>query len=118
MPRPWEIEVKPHPPYVPGRYYRVRVLAVSKSRKAQGLAVELEHLEGDQQGRRVDVVLPPPRPEGLTANFFLACGQGVSVGTTLRPKDCEGKVIAACFAPDSGEAWHISNFKPLQEQTS
>ncbi|MDI6451606.1 hypothetical protein [Anaerobaca lacustris] len=118
MPRPWELEVKPHPPYVAGRCYRVRVLAVSKSRKAQGLAVELEHQDEDQQGRRVHVDLPAPRPEGLAADFFVACGQQVQVGATLRPKDCEGKVITACFAPDAGETWQVSNFKPLQEQTS
>ena len=68
MPRQWELEVKPHPPYVAGRYYRVRVLAVSKSRKAQGLAVELDHQEGDQQGRRVHALLPtfPPSDQRWT----------------------------------------------------
>ena len=118
MPRPWEIEVKPHPPYVLGRSYRVRVRAVSKNRKPPGLAVELEHLEGDQQGRRVHVVLPPVRPEGPAADFFVACGQEVCIGTKVRPEDCQGKIITARFAPDAADRWQVSNFTPIKEQTS
>ena len=118
MPRKWTIKVKPYPPYVPGRYYTLRVTSVSKGPESGAVAVELEHVETDQQGRHVSVLLPPPHPDGLTANFFAACGQNVEIDRTLLPEDCQGKILTACFAPDSHGSWHISDFAPVKEVTS
>jgi hypothetical protein len=118
MPRSYEIEVEPYPDYTPDRYYVLRVTSISRSKKPRGLTVELEHLDQDQDGRKVEVFLGPLRPDGRTASFFRACGQEICIGTKARPEECQGKVISARFARDLGETWQVSNFKPIKEQTS
>ena len=118
MPRPWEITVAPQEPYVQGRFYRLRVTDIAKSSKPQGLAVDLQHLDLDQQGRLVRVILLPPRPEGLTADYFRACGMDVRAGETLRPRDTRGMEITATFSQGPDDSWEISDFAPAKEHTS
>jgi len=117
MPRPWEVEVEPFLEYVPRRYYKVRVTEVDKNRKPRGVLVTLTHIENDQQGRKTQLVLwLPPRPEGLTANFFRACGMAIYVGSRFKPEDCAGKTISASFAQDPDDKWHVVDFAPVTQE--
>ena len=115
MPRQWQLEVQPWDPLDGKRWYRTRVVSIARNSKPAGINSLLENLEGDQAGRRHSIILPPPRPEGLTAEFFRACGMKVAAGVTLTPKDTVGTVIRGRFvsgADDDG--YQASSFEPVE----
>ena len=115
MPRQWQLEIQPWDPLDGKRWYRARVVSIARNSKPAGISVLLEHLEEDQAGRRHSIILPPPRPEGLTAEFFRACGMEVSAGKALTPKDATGAVIKCRFVPaDIDDGYQASSFGPVE----
>jgi hypothetical protein len=120
MPRKWVATVEDFPPLQPNRWYRVRVSAVEKERTHNAIAVDLEHLEPDQQGRTTSVQLPLPiRPAGAAAELFGAAlgDQSVLAGGQIAPKDAVGAVVRASFVqtPD-GQHWQPAGFRPAERE--
>ena len=117
MPRQLSFTVCPWPDYRDGQSYRSRVVRVAKSTKPSGLAVQLEHLDSEQEGRGLQVVLPlPPRPEGLTASFFRACGMEIAIGARIVPKDAVGAIVAALVSCQPGGQASVAAFEPIKEK--
>ena len=115
-PRQLSVTVCPWPEYRDGRRYRARVERVVKSAKPSGLAVELEHLDSDQQGRRLEVILPlPPRPGGLTAGLFRACGMDVIVGARIVVQEIIGRIVAVNILRQPEGRWSVVSFEPIKE---
>ena len=118
MPRQLSFTVCPYPDYRDGRRYRARVVRVAKSTKPSGLAVRLEHLNSDQEGRLLDIVLPLPRwPEGITAGLFRECGLDVVVGEQLVARDLVGAVVIARISCMPGKGVSVVAFEPAKEDT-
>jgi hypothetical protein len=98
MPRPWELTVEDFPPRKPGCWYNAKVCSLQKSESPAGLQVTLEDLDPEQLGRQTSIVLPLPlRPSGITRDFFVACGQDVSLEKRINPKTVLGAVLAVRF---------------------
>jgi len=98
MPRKWIIEVEPWPALDPERWYTVQVQSIHRIKKPAGLGTTLLYLDDEQSGRTQEVVLPlPVRPEGLTAQFFIACDMEVVSGQCIEPLKVLGCVVQARF---------------------
>lgn len=98
MPRAWEILVEPYPEMDADRDYLVSVLSIKKSKGPRGISVVLEHVDGEQAGRKHSMVLPLPiRPDGIAGDFFRACGMDVAVGGRLTPRDAIGVAVNSRF---------------------
>lgn len=120
MPRQWLLIVQDYPPLQPNRWYRVRVSAVEKDRTQNAIAVDLEHVDSDQQGRNTSVHLPLPiRPAGPAAELFVAAfgDQAVLAGAQVAPLDAVGAVVQARFvqSPD-GQHWQAAAFRPADKE--
>ena len=114
MPRHWQLEIQPWDPLDAKRWCRTRVVSVRRNAKPTGISVELENLESDQAGRRHSLIMPMPRPEGLTAEFFRACGMEVAAGKTLTPKEAIGTVVKVRFAPtDTDDRCQAASFASM-----
>lgn len=118
MPRAWELLVEPHPTIDTGRDYLMLVLSIKKNKGSQGIAVVVEHLDGDQAGRKHSIVLPLPiRPSGITAEFFKACYMEPIVGRALLPKEVIGRTIKARFMREEEDGtYNVRAFSPGKEQ--
>jgi len=112
MARQWTIRSVDHPNLRPSRPYRVRVVDVARGKGRSGIRIKLTHVDGEQDGRTHEILLPLPfRPAGLTASFFEACGFEVGVGTEIAPKDTMGRTLLATFAPNETGAWQVVAFQ-------
>ncbi len=102
MVRTWYETPEDFPALKPGRKYLVYCLDIDKVRKPLGLEVVIEYIEGEQNGRRQTISLPLPiRPEGLTKDFFQACGQSIIVGRKIPIKSTvTGKRLLIEFGQD------------------
>ena len=77
---------------------------------------EDSYLDSDQEGRELRVVLPlPPRPEGLTATYFRACGMAVAIGAQLLPRQTIGAVVAVRILSRPGEDASVVAFEAVKE---
>ena len=114
MPRAWEVIVEPYPEMDAERDYLVSVLAIKKSKAPRGISVVLEHVDGEQVGRKHSIILPLPiRPDGITGDFFRACGMAVAVGGRLTPRDAIGVAVNARFIhADPEEDCRVVAFSP------
>ena len=112
MARKWEIDFKPRPDLKEGRFYIGKIISVKKNQSPPGILIFFQHLEGEQAGRKQDVLIPiEPYVDGLTAGFFEACDLGVKLGIKLAPKDTEGSIIKICFGVDSDGYYQPTAFK-------
>ena len=85
-PREWTELVEDWPRYVSNRLYRMVVIDVQKQ-KTQDINLILRHLDGEQAGRTVQILLPRPiRAEGLAASLFRAGGQDIAAGQRVKPR--------------------------------
>lgn len=118
--RKWIESVEEYPALQPERWYRLRVVSIEKDRTRRAILIDLEHLGGDQAGRRHSgaALGLPVRPAGLTADFFrAACGQdAVAVGKAIAPKDALDAILLARFAasPDHKD-WQPVAFRQHTE---
>ena len=118
MPRAWELLVEPYPAIDEHRDHLVSVLSIKKNKGSHGITVDMEHLDGEQTGRKHSIVLPLPiRPAGITAEFFKACCMEPTVGKALLPKDAIGIEITARFLPsDQGGHYKVVSFHQAKIQ--
>ncbi len=104
-PRALELVVEDFQPRRMNRSYLCRVLDVTRT-SPTGLLLVLRDLDEDQRDRETACVLPlPVRVAGTTCEFFRACGQDVSAGAVIRPREAIGAVVQVRFGPD--EAGHV-----------
>lgn len=117
MPRTWELQVEPWQKLIAGRAYSMRVLSVGKSKAAKGIRVILEHLDATQAGRKQEIVLPLPlHPDGITADFFRACGMQVATGDSISPKDVIGMTVNVRFASTPDDKHQPTAFEPAPDE--
>jgi len=111
--RKWIETVKPYPELVKHRPYSTCIKNVTRVDKT--IEIQLEFLDQPQQGRRLTIYLPRPiRPEGLTADYFMACGFELIPRTKIAPHETIGSVIVVTFDKTSDSSrWQPVNFKPI-----
>lgn len=110
MPRKWLESIEEFPVLQAQRWYRVRINAVDKDRTHNAIAVNLEHLDSDQQGRTTSVQLPLPiRPAGVAAEMFASCGL---VGRQIAPRDAVGSILQARLAVSPDGTSQPTHFRP------
>ena len=115
--RKWTEIVKPWPRLYSNRLYTVRVVSIGKQDDGKSMLLEVEFLKDQQKGRRLlDSLELPIRLQGLTANFFRACGQGVKLQARLSPMDTVGCTINVQLEKDTNDNWQIVKFKPITQE--
>ena len=115
--RKWSETVKPWPKLYSNRLYTVRVVSVSKEDDGKSMLLEVEFLEDQQKGRKLQSKLDLPiRLQGRAANFFQVCGHEVKLQARLSPLDTVGCTISVQLEQDSNDNWHITEFKPITQE--
>ena len=116
--RKWTETVKPYPELVSHKAYVTSIKNITRVGKR--IEVQLEFSEQPQQGRRLTTHLPLPiRPEGLTADYFVACGLEVIPQAKITPNETIGSVIVVTFDKTSGSlCWQPVNFKSISRGES
>jgi hypothetical protein len=118
--RTWTEIIKPYSDLAKGKAYTVRVKNIHKATTAEAMEVTVEFVEPSQQGRRFTVHLSLPiRPQGLTADFFAACGIDITPQAKITPRSALGCLIQVVFekTPD-GPAWQPIEFQPFSQGES
>jgi len=116
--RKWTEIVKPYPKIAGHKAYRICIKNVIKAGKT--IKIQIEFMDHPQQGRRLTIHLPRPiRPEGLAADYFIACGLEVIPKAEIVPPDTIGSIITATFDKTSDSAsWQPVNFKSIAQGES
>jgi hypothetical protein len=116
--RKWTEIVKPYSELVKYKAYRTCIKNVARVDKT--IEVQLEFLDQPQQFRRLTIHLPLPiRPEGLTADYFTACGLEVVPEARIAPHETIGSVIVVTFDKTSdSSSYQPVNFKPISRGES
>ena len=121
MARKWFEIPQEYPDIIVGHLYSVRVIKVEKNRSPRGICITVQHLSQDQDGRRHSFILPLPiHPEGITAEFFRACGTEIVVGHKFAPqKDAMGAEINIAFTTGvTNDGLEPVAFKPISKENS
>ena len=115
MPRQLKFTVAAFDPEVPGKWYVVRVLGLSRAPKSRDVRVTLEHVRGPRKGHVRDTVLSlPVRPRGRTAEFFQACGCSTEVGEEILQRDVVGRTIEMILEQAPDGSLDVAGFRPLK----
>lgn len=98
-------------------WYEVSVAKLSVLKRLQHAEVTIQHGKGEQEGRRHVVHLSLPiRHQGMTAEFFQACGFTVAQGTTIRPAEAVGKTLDVRFRLDGDGGAVASSFRTHDQE--
>lgn len=109
--RKWLETVKDWPKFKPGQYYLAEILKIKKQCKQ--IQVSLRFLEEEMRERTLTIHLPLPiRPEGVTADYFRACGLAVSPLVPICPNDTLGSQIRIQLKP-SDTGWETQDFQAV-----
>lgn len=118
MPREWTMTVEPYPRLSENRVYRVRINEVRKAPgKPPSIKLTVEHLDDDQLGRVVELLLPATvRPEGPTAFLFRAAGQDVTVDKQVQPLKLKGAIVSVRFGQTADGTLTAVGFEPPEDK--
>ena len=103
------LKVEAFPPFRPEEMYEAIVMTLRLQKRLRVLAVGVQLIGGEQEGRAVEWHLPiPVRPTGLTARFLVAVGMDIHVGAAITPAEAIGRRLRVCFDRVAGEVQPIA----------
>lgn len=111
------LTVEGEAPLRDGNWYKVGVVTAEVLKRKKWVEVTLRHGKGEHEGRCHVVQLALPiRPNGITAEFFRACGFEVSEGTTVRPSEVVGRTLEVKFQIDLTGMAVVSSFRGFDQE--
>lgn len=116
--RKWLIKVQDYPSLSPRKYYRVKITDVERERNPVGIAVTVQHLSPEQEGRSVHfTLLLPIRISGLAAEFFRACNLIIAIDKEIEPKSVIGTLLEVRFIKNEVGEYEPVEFRTIKSNT-
>ena len=111
--------VKSWPALKSHQLYRVRIFNIEKLDEEREIQVTLEFLEKQMQGRHLDIRMSLPiRSDGVTADYFRACGIQVVPNMRITPRETIGKTLHVRFERTADDNYQVIYFEAICQEVT